>query len=101
MTGDQSVLFDSATHRAVVRCAEQFDEQAPAEFISMPGRRLLKLLCNGHHVICLALVVFTFDLAVGIALACYGATIGLILLALRMTHDRNMRYTCCDQVRSA
>jgi hypothetical protein len=101
MTGDQSVLFDTGTHRAAVLGNEQFDDRGPEEFISIPARRLFKLLCNAHHVLYLALVTFTFDVAVGLALACYGATIGLIFFALRMTRDRNMRYTCCDQVRSA
>jgi hypothetical protein len=101
MTGNQSVQFDTGTHRAVVLGNERFDDRGPTAFISIPGRRILKLLCNAHHVFYLALVTFSFDVPVGLALACYGATIGLVLLALRMTHDRNMRYTCCDQVRSA
>ncbi len=101
MTGDQSVPFDTGTHRAAVLGNEQFDDQGPTEFISIPGRRVLKLMCNAHHVFYLGLVTFSFDVAAGLALACYGATIGLILFALRMTRDRNMRYTWCDQVRSA
>jgi hypothetical protein len=74
----------------------EFGDQGPAEFISMPGRRVVKLLCNAHHVFCLALVICTFDLAIGIALACYGLTIGLVLLTLRLTHNRNMEFTLCD-----
>jgi hypothetical protein len=62
-------------------------------FIARPGRRVLKLLCDAHHIFCLALVVCSLDLAIGIGLACYGATIGLVLLALRMTHDRAPRLT--------
>jgi hypothetical protein len=100
MSGDHSVVVDAGTHRTTIPCAEQFDGQRPTEFISIPSRRVLKLLCKAHHVIYLALVTFTFDVAVGLALACYGATIGLIFFALRMTRDRNMRYTCCDQARS-
>ena len=101
MNGNQSVVVDAGTLRAAIPCPERFGDQGPTESISITGRRVLKLLCNAHHVFCLALVTFSFDVAVGLALACYGATIGLILFALRMTHDRNMRYTCCDQVRSA
>lgn len=101
MSGDQLVVVDAGTHRAAIPCAEQFDGQRPTEFISIPDGRVLKLLCNAHHVFCLTLLIYTFDVAVGLALACYGATIGLVLFALRMTHDRNVRYTCYDQVRSA
>jgi hypothetical protein len=100
MSGDQSVVVDAGTHRAAIPCAERFGDHGPTEFISMPGRRVLKLLCNAHHIFYLALVTFTFDMAIGLALACYGATIGLIVFTLRMTRDRNMRYTWCDQVRS-
>lgn len=97
MMDDQSVVYGVQTPRAIK--ADCFGARGPAQFTSIPGRRILKLLCNAHQILCLALVIGTFDLAVGLALACYGITIGLVLVALRMTHDRNMRFSMCDELR--
>jgi hypothetical protein len=82
--------------RSVVpRCIARL---GPTKIISMPGCRILKLMCDAHHVICLALLIYTFDEAIGLAIACYSLTIGLVLVALRMTHDRNMQFAFLDDL---
>ena len=53
---------------------------------------VFKSLDSIHHILSLSLLVMAFDMAFGIALACYGLTIGLVYLTLRITNDRNIRY---------
>jgi hypothetical protein len=97
MTDYQSVFRESTeTNAEAVACTDQFDTH---DFILMRGRRILRLLCNSHNVICLGLLIYTLDVAVGLALSCYGLTIGMVLLAVRTTHDRNMQFAHCDRLR--
>ena len=55
-------------------------------------RRIVTLLFNVHHVFCLALLICTLNTRIGIALICYGLTVELVILALRITDGRNVRY---------
>jgi hypothetical protein len=64
----------------------------PGRFL-MLGRNILKVLCGTHHAICLGLLTYTFSPAIGIAFACYGVAIGMILISLRLTRERNLRYS--------
>jgi hypothetical protein len=98
MMDNLAVEFRVRTPAALAGRTEFFDTEQQAPFTAIPGRGILKLLCNTHHILCLALVVCAYNLAIGIALACYGATIGLVLLSLRLTRERNLRFSFCDQM---
>ena len=71
--------------------ADQYSD-GPVRRISTLECRILKLLFNAHHIICLALLVYTFDAVIGIALACYGLTIGFVVVAMRLSQERNLYY---------
>jgi hypothetical protein len=65
----------------------------PADVTPSQSQSGLSLLFNTHHVISVALVAYAYDAAIGIAIGCYAVTIGFVVLALRMTHQRNARYS--------
>ena len=69
-----------------------------AKFTSISRRRILNLMCNVHHVIYLALLIYTFDKTIGLAIVCYGAVICLILVVQRTTRDRNIRFGFFDEL---
>ena len=83
--------------RAVIGGAQEVDAHRPEQTLSMNGGRILKLLFKLHHLICLALLLYILDVAIGLALFCYGLTLGLVLVALRITHERDMRFAFGNQ----
>jgi hypothetical protein len=92
------IVNTARTNREARANTAPFDIHERADFISVP-RRILKLLLKAHHAIYLVLLMYTLDLALGIALTCYGVSIGIVLIALRTTHDRNMRFALADPLR--
>jgi hypothetical protein len=52
----------------------------------------LKYAIRAHHFASAILFFLAFDMALRLAIACYGLTVGLVYLALRMTRKRNLRY---------
>jgi hypothetical protein len=65
----------------------------PADVTPSQSQSGVSLLFNTHHVMSVALVAYAYDAAIGIAIGCYALTIGFVVLALRMTHHRNARYS--------
>jgi hypothetical protein len=58
--------------------------------------RILKTAIVTHHLVSVGLLFAACDLAIKLGMCFYAITGGMIYLALRITHERNVGYQSCN-----